>query len=180
MSILPVAVSLMASFMSAVGILGTCAENYYYGMQFMAIIVSYVIGTPIITQLYLPVFFNLQKTSAYEYLELRFGPHLRILVSLTYTVQMILYNGIVLYAPSIVLETVTGMNRVISILVVGVACTCYSAMGGMKAVLYTDLLQSFLMIATVTSVLIFSVVEVGGFGNLFTIAAEGGRVNLNK
>lgn len=180
MSILPVAVSLMASFMSAITLLGVSSETYYYGMIFVAINVSYGLATPIITKLYLPVFFGLQKTSTYEYLELRFGPNIRTIASLTYTIQMIFYNAIVLYAPSIVLESVTGLDRVISILVVGIACTIYSTIGGMKAVLFTDLLQSILMFAAVFSVLVFSSIQLGGFGQIFVIAKEAGRLNFNK
>ncbi|CAG4915433.1 unnamed protein product [Colias eurytheme] len=180
MSIFPVAVSLMASFMSAITLLGVSAENYYYGMIFVVINLSYGIATPIASHLYLPVFFGLQKTSTYEYLELRFGPRIRMLASLTYTLQMILYNGIVLYAPSIVLEAVTGLDRVISILVIGLACTFYSTLGGMKAVLFTDLLQSFLMFAAVFSIVIFAMIKVGGLGNIFLIAKEGGRLDFSN
>lgn len=180
MSILPVAVSLMASFMSAITLLGVTAENYYYGMQFVVINISYGIATPIATQLYLPVFFELQKTSTYEYLELRFGPHIRLLASLTYTLQMVLYNGIVLYAPAIVLESVTGLDRLISILVVGLVCTVYSTLGGMKAVLFTDLLQSLLMYGAVFSIVVFSAIQVGGFDQIFVLAKEGGRLNFNN
>ncbi|XP_045494432.1 putative sodium-dependent multivitamin transporter [Colias croceus] len=180
MSIFPVAVSLMASFVSAITILGLSAENYYYGMQFAVINISYFLATPIASRYYLPVFFGLQKTSTYEYLELRFGPRIRTLASLTYTFQMILYNGVVLYAPAIVLESVTGLDRLISILVVGLACTFYSTIGGMKAVLFTDLLQSFLMLSAVVSVVIFASIQVGGFGNIFVIAKERGRLDFTN
>ncbi|XP_050343338.1 putative sodium-dependent multivitamin transporter [Nymphalis io] len=180
MSIFPVAVSLMASFMSAITLLGVSAENYYYGMQFVVINFSYGIATPIASKLYLPVFFGLQKTSTYEYLELRFGPQIRMLASLTYTLQMILYNGIVLYAPAIVLESVTGLDRLVSILVVGLACTFYSTLGGMKAVLFTDLLQSFLMFGAVFSVVIFASIQLGGFEQIFIRSHEGGRLDFSN
>ncbi|CAH2235995.1 jg12901 [Pararge aegeria aegeria] len=180
MSIFPVAVSLMASFMSAITLLGLSAENYYFGMQFAVINFAYGIATPIASRLYLPVFFGLQKTSTYEYLELRFGPQIRMIASLTYTLQMILYNGIVLYAPAIVLESVTGLDRLISILVVGLACTFYSTLGGMKAVLFTDLLQSLLMFGAVFSVVIFASVQLGGLDQIFIKAQEGGRLDFTN
>nr|XP_034829836.1 putative sodium-dependent multivitamin transporter [Maniola hyperantus] len=180
MSIFPVAVSLMASFMSAITLLGLSAENYYFGMQFAVINLAYGIATPIASSLYLPVFFGLQKTSTYEYLELRFGPQIRMLASLTYTLQMVLYNGIVLYAPAIVLESVTGLDRLISILVVGLACTFYSSLGGMKAVLFTDLLQSFLMFGAVFSVVIFASIQLGGFDQILIKAQDGGRLDFSN
>lgn len=69
MSVLPVAFSLMASFMSAITILGVSKENYTFGTQFIVINFSYLISTPIVCYLYLPVFFRLQNTSVYEVLE---------------------------------------------------------------------------------------------------------------
>lgn len=180
MSILPVAVSLMTSFMSAITLLGVSSENYNYGMMFVLVNFAYGLGTPIASQLYLPVFFGLRRTSTYEYLELRFGCYIRLLASLTYTLQMVLYNSVVLYAPAIVLESVTGFNRLISILVVGLVCTLYSTMGGMKAVLFTDLLQSVLMLIALLSVVVFSAIQVGGFSQIFTISKEGGRLEFSK
>lgn len=66
MSIAPVAFSLMASFMSAITLLGVSSENYTYGFQFIVINISYGLFTPVAAYLYLPVFFRLQATSAYE------------------------------------------------------------------------------------------------------------------
>lgn len=62
----PVSFSLMASFMSAITLLGVSMENYQYGTLFVVINISYGIATPIAAYLYLPVFFKLQATSAYE------------------------------------------------------------------------------------------------------------------
>lgn len=166
--------------MSAITLLGVSAENYYFGIMFFIMNIGYLIGTPIASRLYLPVFFGLQKTSTYEYLELRFGPRIRVLASLTYSIQMILYSGVVLYAPAIVLESVTGLDRLISILLVGLVCTFYSTLGGMKAVLYTDLLQSLLMFAAVFAVLVFTSMDLGGFDKIFTIAKAGGRLDFSK
>lgn len=66
MSTAPVAFSLMASFMSAITLLGVSSETYVYGGQFIMVNLMYVIYTPVAAYLYLPVFFKLQATSAYE------------------------------------------------------------------------------------------------------------------
>lgn len=65
-SMLPVAFSLMASFMSAITLLGVSSEVYMYSTLFFIINFGYVIFTPIAAYLFLPVFFKLQATSAYE------------------------------------------------------------------------------------------------------------------
>lgn len=62
----PVSFSLMASFISSITLLGVSNENYQYGTQFVVINVSYGLMTPVICYLYLPVFYNLKTTSAYQ------------------------------------------------------------------------------------------------------------------
>lgn len=65
-SVLPVAFSLMASFTSAILMFGMSAEVFYRSTQFSVVILAYVIGTPIIGYVYLPVFFRLGNLSLYE------------------------------------------------------------------------------------------------------------------
>ena len=66
MSFIPVAFSLMASFMSSITLLGVSGENYIYGTQFVIINISYIIGTPLAAYFYLPVFYQLQNASVYK------------------------------------------------------------------------------------------------------------------
>ncbi|XP_063586929.1 putative sodium-dependent multivitamin transporter [Penaeus indicus] len=82
-----------------------------FGTQFIVINISYIISTPIVCYFYLPVFFRLQNTSVYEYLERRFGLLTRTTASLAFSLQMTLYMGIVLYAPALALSAVTGWCR---------------------------------------------------------------------
>nr|CAD7194224.1 unnamed protein product [Timema douglasi] len=141
LSVIPVAVSLMASFMSAITILGVSTENYTFGTQFVIINLGYGVATPFAAYCFLPVFFKMQATSAYQYLEIRFGATTRLCTSLAFSLQMVLYMGIVLYAPAIALEAVTGISKTVAILSVGIVCTFYSTIGGMKAVVVTDVFQ---------------------------------------
>ncbi|XP_011183160.2 putative sodium-dependent multivitamin transporter [Zeugodacus cucurbitae] len=179
MSILPVAFSLMTSFMSAVTLLGVSMENYQYGTMFVFINISYILSTPAAAYLILPVFYRLKTASVYEYLELRFGYATRLCASLAFTVQMTLYMGIVLYAPALALEAVTGLNQNFSVIVVGVVCTFYATLGGMKAVLITDIFQSLLMFVSVFSVIICATIKAGSWGEIWRVANEGGRINFS-
>lgn len=162
MSPLPVAFSLMASFMSAITLLGVTFENYTFGTQFMIINLSYAIGTPIAAHIYLPIFFRLESPSAYSYLENRFGLATRLAASMAFSCQMILYMGIVVYAPALALSAVTGLSQLGSILAVGLVCTFYSTLGGIKAVLITDVFQSLLMFASIGSVIIGGAIHLNG------------------
>jgi len=177
-SIIPVAFSLMASFMSAITLLGVTQENYTYGTQFVMINISYVISTPIAAYVFLPVFYGLQSLSVYRYLEKRFGYLTRLLASLAFTLQMVLYMGIVLYAPSLALSAVTGLHFQGAVIAIGLVCTFYSTLGGMKAVLMTDLFQSLLMFAAVFSVIICSWVEAGSLWPILETADIRGRIQF--
>ncbi|CAL8142976.1 unnamed protein product [Orchesella dallaii] len=178
MSAIPVAFSLMASFISAITILGVSSEVYNYGTQFLLINFAYVLGTPIVCYVYLPVFYKLRIYSVYEYLERRFGKTTRLIASAAFLLQMILYMGIVLYAPSIALSAVTGLSKIGAILSVGIVCTFYSTIGGMKAVLFTDVFQSFLMLAAVICVIIQGIYEFGGVSEIWKIAEKGQRIDF--
>ncbi|KAK3703120.1 hypothetical protein RRG08_002978 [Elysia crispata] len=104
MNPLPVGLSLLASFMSAITLLGTPAELYNYTTIYFWIGLGYFFVIAGAAHIYIPVFYNLQVTSAYEYLEKRFNKGVRTAASLTFVLQMILYMALVLYAPSLALN----------------------------------------------------------------------------
>nr|XP_054933461.1 putative sodium-dependent multivitamin transporter [Dermacentor andersoni]XP_054933462.1 putative sodium-dependent multivitamin transporter [Dermacentor andersoni] len=178
MSVVPVAFSLMASFMSAVTLLGVPSENYYYGTQFVIINIAYIFGTPIAAYVFLPVFYNLQVISVYEYLERRFGKATRLAMSATFVIQMVLYMAVVLYAPAVALSAVTGISKWLSIISVGLVCTFYCTIGGMKAVLWTDLFQSILMFVSMFAVVGVGTYRMGGVSNVWNEALAGGRIEF--
>nr|XP_014102086.1 putative sodium-dependent multivitamin transporter [Bactrocera oleae]XP_036230710.1 putative sodium-dependent multivitamin transporter [Bactrocera oleae] len=175
MTTFPVAVSLMASFMSSITLLGVSSESYQFGTMFCIINLSYIISTPIAAYLFLPVFYRMRTMSVYEYLERRFGHSTRLAASIAYSIQMILYMGIVLYAPALALEAVTGVSKVTAILVIGLICTFYSTIGGLKAVLITDVFQSILMFASIYSVIVVSAIKAGGLAPIWQVAEERNR-----
>ncbi|XP_064648287.1 sodium-coupled monocarboxylate transporter 1-like [Lineus longissimus] len=178
MQVLPVAMSLLASFMSAITLLGTPSEVYVYGTQYWLIGVSYFLVIPFSSYLLHPIFYRLRLTSVYEYLEMRFHRSLRVFGALTFILQMTLYMAIVLYAPSLALNQVTGLNIWISVFSVGLVCTFYTTLGGIKAVMWTDTFQICLMFAGLLAVLIQGSIQMGGFSNIWQKNYEGGRIEF--
>ncbi|UYV76493.1 hypothetical protein LAZ67_14000713 [Cordylochernes scorpioides] len=176
----PVSFSLMASFMSAVTLLGVSQEMYRHGTMFILINISYCIGTPLAAHIFLPVFYSIRATSAFQYLELRFDKRVRLLASFIFMLQTILYMSIVLYAPALALSAVTTLSKWASILALGVVCTFYCSLGGIKAVLWTDVFQSLLMFASIISIIIIGANNVGGLGQVWAIAKEGGRIEFDN
>ncbi|XP_025404788.1 putative sodium-dependent multivitamin transporter [Sipha flava] len=178
--VLPVAFSLMASFTSAILMYGLSAEIFYHSTQFSIVVIGYTLAIPVVGYVYLPVFFKLGNLSLYEYLEKRFGSVTRVATSLAFSVQMILYMAIVLYVPALTLEAVTGLPRTVSIVLVGMVCVFYSTIGGIKAVIITDLFQSLLMYSSIIAVIGIAVYEQGGVLNIWKIAEEYGRIDFGN
>ncbi|XP_064640524.1 sodium-coupled monocarboxylate transporter 1-like isoform X2 [Lineus longissimus] len=178
MKLLPVTLSILASFMSAVSVLGTPSEIYSFGTLYVMLFISYFITFPIAAQIYLPMFHKLQLTSAHEYLELRFNRVIRILVSAVFILQMLLYMAIVIYAPALAFSQVSGLPMWVSVLSIGLVCTFYTALGGMKAVMWTDVFQMLIVYAGLLAVVIQGVIMIGGFGEVWDRALEGGRIKF--
>lgn len=175
MAVLPVTLSLMATVQTAVGTLGFPGEIYLYGTQLFIYPLGFTIALIICTFIYTPVYFDIQITSAYEYLERRFGKVTRTFISSLFIIQMILFMSVGLYSPSIALSAVSGLSHFVSILSVGCVCAFYCTLGGMKAVLWTDVFQSILMFLALLSVILKGSFDVGGFQNMISIAKEGQR-----
>ncbi|XP_035695681.1 sodium-coupled monocarboxylate transporter 1-like [Branchiostoma floridae] len=104
---LPVAISVLASFMSAVSILGEPSEIFVHGIQYWLIDLSFFITIPVTAVFFIPVFHGLGLTTAYEYLEQRFSMSLRVVAACLFILQNTFYIAVILYAPALALETVT-------------------------------------------------------------------------
>lgn len=178
MTTFPVAMSLIASFMSAITLLGTPSEVYQFGFLYWLVGFSYFLVMPAAAYLYFPVFHEIQVTSAYEYLEMRFSRPVRWLGSATFILQMCLYMAIVVYAPALALAQVTGLNVYLSVSLICFVCIFYTTLGGMKAVLWTDALQMVIMYASMLFVIIKGAVDVGGFEYVWQKNVEGDRAEL--
>ncbi|XP_041834064.1 sodium-coupled monocarboxylate transporter 1 [Melanotaenia boesemani] len=175
---LPVSLSLSASFMSAITVLSNPAEVYRYGANIGFYALSYMITMLVTSEVFLPVFYKLAITSTYEYLELRFNRATRLLGTVLFIVQTILYTGIVIYAPALALNQVTGLDLWGAVISTGVVCTFYCTMGGLKAVVWTDVIQLGVMLAGFITVIIRSVVLQGGVINIISDSQHGGRLNF--
>ncbi|KAG8578428.1 hypothetical protein GDO81_010487 [Engystomops pustulosus] len=178
MTAVPVALSLTASFMSAVTVLGTPAEVYRFGAMFSIFAITYTFVVVISSEVYLPVFYRLGITSTYEYLELRFNKFVRLIGTIMFIIQTILYTGIVIYAPALALNQVTGFHLWGAVVATGVVCTFYCTLGGLKAVVWTDVFQVGIMVAGFSSVIIRAVVVQGGIEPILNDSYYGDRLNF--
>ncbi|VDN98622.1 unnamed protein product [Rodentolepis nana] len=177
MGLLPILCSTLASFLSAVALMGNNSEFYRFGTEFWCIVFGYCIAFPLSAEIYAPVFYKLQLISGHEYLELRFTRSLRWFVTMAFCLQMIIYIAVVLYAPALAISRVTGLPESASILTAGMIGTIYTVLGGLKAVVWTDLLQTIVMFIGLVLIMTFGCYEVGGIERVWDLASKGQRLN---
>uniref|UniRef100_A0A8C6LZQ7 Solute carrier family 5 member 8, like n=1 Tax=Nothobranchius furzeri TaxID=105023 RepID=A0A8C6LZQ7_NOTFU len=177
MTAVPVAMSLTASFMSGITVIGTPAEAYRFGAAFWLFGFSYAIMSAITAEIFVPLFYRLGITSAYEYLEMRFNRLIRLIGTSMYIVQTALYTGLVIYAPALALNQITGLDLWGVLVATGAVCIVYCTLGGLKAVIWTDVLQMVIMLAGFVAVIARGAVLQGGLTKIWQDAAEGGRLD---
>uniref|UniRef100_A0A3P9P6R9 Solute carrier family 5 member 8, like n=1 Tax=Poecilia reticulata TaxID=8081 RepID=A0A3P9P6R9_POERE len=168
MTAVPVAMSLTASFMSGITVIGTPSEAYRFGLAFWLFGFSYAIMSAITAELFVPMFYRLGITSAYEYLERRFNRITRMTGTSMYIVQTVTHNF-----PNCL---VTGLDLWGVLVATGAVCIIYCTLGGLKAVIWTDVLQMVIMLAGFVAVIARGAVVQGGLSTIWEDAAKGGRL----
>ncbi|XP_050715075.1 sodium-coupled monocarboxylate transporter 1-like [Eriocheir sinensis] len=171
----PVSISLLASYISAILVLGGPAEAYYHGIEWWVICADQA-ALPVAAFIFMPFFYELKLTSVYEYLEMRYGTRwVRCVAGGMFVVQMLLYQAVVIYAPALALASVTDFPLWVSVITVGVIASVYTAIGGMKAVIWTDVLQLFVLLIGLVAVVIKGLLDFGSLGKVWEIAVAHDR-----
>lgn len=141
-----IGISVLATYVSAMTFLGAPAWAYKEGMSVIAIHLNYPLVIVIVTALFVPFFVNSGVVSIYEYQEKRFGVLSRSVISIIFLVTQVLGSAAILYGTSLVIGYITGFSVVSSILIVTLATLIYTSMGGITAVIWTDVLQAAIFV----------------------------------
>ncbi|XP_016948984.1 sodium-coupled monocarboxylate transporter 2 isoform X2 [Drosophila biarmipes] len=175
----PIAISLVASQLSAISIMSIPAEMYAYGINWMFTVVSMVLVVPLLNYVVIPVFYNNHITNCYEYLELRFCREMRVMQTFIFIISTFFMLPIIIFLPSLAFAQVTGYNVHVINVVVSSICIFYTMFGGIKAVVWTDVIQAAIMVMSVVLVGVLGAYRVGGLSEVLRIAGEGGRLDIN-
>ncbi|XP_015430372.1 PREDICTED: sodium-coupled monocarboxylate transporter 2-like [Dufourea novaeangliae] len=178
MSIFPISMSLIASYISGIAILGLPAEMYVYGTQFWCVVIADSFVSLTMAIIYLPVFYGLGITSSYEYLKLRFNDAVRLMGSVIFLIKMLLYIPLVIYVPALAFNQVTGINLHAIALLVCAVCIFYTTLGGLKAVVWTDAIQTIVMFGGVIVVAVLGTNRVGGIDRVWERNRATGRIEF--
>ena len=174
-----VGISILATAFSASSLLGGPGEAFGHGLLWLQLQLGDLLAILAVCFLFIPFYQALRSTTAYEYLEFRFGAMARVLASLLFQLQVLFRVGVLVYGPALALSTITGIDVQIAIVAVGVVALAYTSLGGMTAVVWTDVLQ----LAVVIGGVILSCVVVtrgipGGLSEAFELAAADGRTRI--
>ncbi len=172
-----VGMSMIATLMSTLSYLGGPGEIIQHGLSITLALIGTPIAFLVVGYLWVPFFMQLRLTSAYEYLDFRFGPGVRWIAVILYLYMRFVWMGAIIFTASAALAQMTkdtapsalaslsgGLISIdekawlyIVILATGIISTLYTAMGGIKAVIWTDVLQFiFLFLGAVFTVVVIA------------------------
>lgn len=142
-----VGLSVMATQMSAITLIGTTGQAYEDGMRFIQFYFGLPLAMIILCVTAVPFFYRARVFTAYEYLEKRFDARTRTLTSFFFLVSRGLGVGVIIAAPAVILSIVLGWDELVTIFVIGLSTTVYTMLGGVQAVTWTDVKQMVIIFA---------------------------------
>ncbi len=163
--------SMFATLLSSICFIAVPAKAYATDLVFLLLSLPILAITPFTIKYVLPFFRQIDAVSAYEYLEKRFNIEVRLFCSLLFAVFQVGRMAIVLYLPALALAAVTPLSEIQCVLIMGVISTLYCTMGGIIAVVWTDSIQSVILLGTAVASFILIIANVdGGFAGFVSIA----------
>lgn len=168
--------SILATLLSAVSLTGGPAEIWNnglvtFGWWWIVIIVS----APIVIRIFIKNYFKYNLISAYEYLETRFSLSIRLIASFLFMLIRGSYIGLVIYASALVLAPglPQDFNFIWLMIIIGFASALFAVLGGMKAVIWTDVIQLFIIYIGITWLVVTIVSDIdGGIGGIVSVCKE--------
>lgn len=174
---LPAGITMTAVSVSTITFIGMPGQSFKSDWTFLQIYMVLPLACWIVSVLFLPVYTRFQVVTAYEFLEHRFNLNTRLLASAIFQLIICGSTAVVIYAPAIMLSEMAGVSVTASIWIVGAVTTLYTMLGGIKGVIYTDMLQTFVfMLGWLVAVCFIIASLPGGFVDLWIPAIEQGKL----
>jgi SSS family solute:Na+ symporter len=174
-----IALSIVAAETSTLTIISIPGLAYDTNLTFLQVVFGYVAGRFIISFVLLPHYFRGDLFTAYELIERRFGPRLRLLTSGLFLLTRAAAEGVRVYAVSIVVSIALGTGEIASIAIITALTLIYTFEGGLAAVIWTDVVQTGIYV-TGTLLGIATIVHYvpGGWTHIHQIAAASGKLRV--
>ncbi|MGE3342048.1 MAG: sodium:solute symporter [Vicinamibacterales bacterium] len=174
-----VGLSVMATQLSAITLVGTTGQGYAGGLSFVQFYFGLPVAMVILSVTLVPFFHRAKVYTAYEYLEQRFDSKTRFLTAILFLVSRGLACGAVIAAPSVILSVIFGWNITLTILAFGLPTIAYTMKGGVQAVTWADVKQMFVIVGGLVAAvfaLIWGLPDNVGVGTALEIAGSVGKM----
>ena len=175
-----VGLSVMATQLSAITLVGTTGQGYADGLRFIQFYFGLPLAMIILSVTLVPFFYRAKVYTAYEYLERRFDVKTRTLASILFLCSRGLSCGVIVAAPAVILSIILQWNLTLTILAIGLPTVVYTMVGGVQAVTWTDVKQMGVIVAglfAAVAVLVFGLPEHVSVGQALHVAGAAGRLN---
>jgi solute:Na+ symporter, SSS family len=166
-----ISLSIVAAETSTLTIISIPGLAYDSNLTFLQVVMGYVIGRVIISFVLLPQYFRGELFTAYQLIERRFGPELRTVTAGLFLLTRAAAEGVRVYAVSIVVSIALGTGEVASIAIITLLTLIYTFEGGLAAVIWTDVVQTFIYVGgTLVGLVTILRLVPGGWGSVEAIA----------
>ncbi|XP_077554873.1 sodium-coupled monocarboxylate transporter 2-like [Haemaphysalis longicornis] len=149
----PLALSVLASMVTATALVGFTAHFYAYGMHMLWASITVFVLLPFITHVVIPLVRRLGVTSVFQYIRFRFGNAVGISACVVYFILNQIQGAVSIFAAAVALSTSFHVPLTYSSLAIGASGTLYTALGGMRGVVWTDSVQGILILVCPLTIL---------------------------
>jgi SSS family solute:Na+ symporter len=179
MSWIPVAISVLATNFSAITLLGSPG---YIVARDTIMILRYawlLVMTPLTIWLFLRFYYRLEVVTVYQYIGRRFDQNLRFVSAGIFLLLRTCWMATAQYATGLALTRLVGLDLWVCVLLVGLLAAVYSSLGGIKAVIWTDVIQAFLLLGAMFLTIFICVYRIpDGVEGIWKIAEEEGKLRF--
>ena len=171
-------ISIFGTALSPITFMAIPAKTYSTDWSYFLLNMSVFLSLPLVILLFIPYYRQKKLNTPYEYLEIRFSSIIRLLGSCCFILYQIGRIGVILFLPSIALNLVTGVDIFLCIALMGGVSLIYTLMGGIEAVIWTDVVQVFVLMGGVSLSLILIIIDTeNGFSGIIEQAKIYGKFN---
>src|SRR5690625_3487479 len=169
--------SIYATTLSAITFMSTPEQAFLTDWSYAAGNLAIFAIIPILIYFYIPFFRKLNVTTAYEYLEERFGVSMRSISSLLFVLFHIGRIAIVIYLPTLAITSVSNINPIVITAAVGILCIIYTFLGGIEGVIWSDVIQGILLLGGALLIVFMGINLIdGGFASIIKDASSQGKL----
>jgi SSS family transporter len=138
--------SIVAAETSTLTFISIPGLAYLTNLNFLQLTFGYLIGRIIVAQVFLPAYYKGELSTAYSYLQHRFGNKTRSLASVTFLFTRTAADGVRLFATAIPLYLMLDISPMVAIVIIAIVALLYTFTGGLKGVIWVDAIQMFIYI----------------------------------